>query len=88
MYCVQLLTAVLGDASRLTNSPTYPRSQTNHEKEPTNRNYSWESGLFLPSLIRRTGVGERGVSDRPMSTHKLNHLEGEGWANQGGGGAW
>ena len=30
-------------------------------------------------------MGERGVSDRPMSTHKLNHLEGEGWANQGVG---
>ena len=43
MYCVPLLTAVLGDASRLTNSPTCPRSQTNHQREPTNRNYMGRS---------------------------------------------
>ena len=62
---------VPGDASRLTNSSTWPKSQTNHQREPTNRNYMgrsptnrnyyWESGLFLPNLIRRTrGGGERG----------------------------
>ena len=43
MYCVPLLTAVPGDASRLTNSPTCPRSQTNHQREPINRNYMGRS---------------------------------------------
>ena len=86
-----------GVASRLTNSPTCPRNQTNHQREPTsrnymkrsptNRNYSCESGLFLPSLIRRTGMGERGVSDRPEHS-QADPSRGGGMGQPGGGGAW
>ena len=85
------------EANRLTNSPTCFRSQTNHQGEPTNRNYSgggptnrnyiWESRLFLHSLIRRTEMGERGVSDRPEHS-QADPSKWGGMGQPGGGGAW
>ena len=90
------LTGVPREASRLTNSHTCSRSQTNRQREPTNgnyigrgptnRNYTWESRLFLPSLIRRTEMGERGVSDRPEHS-QADPSRGGGMGQPGGGGA-
>ena len=100
MYMCTVDDRVTGDASWLTNSPivlaqeakqitrgSQPTNRNSMRRSPANRNYSWESGLFLPSLIRGTGMGERGVSDRPEHSQADPSRGGE-MGQPGGGGVW